>query len=189
MADDSTYYVDVLRWLVAHPHQGGDGYLVKPPSIPMQQRRHGSRRRVAMCTQASCACVHGSAAIVSAAISTPATAPCANPASTAQRFGPFSGETHITRQFASTACFIATSAISNTWLCCSVMRRTRTLGPHCAARARRHSALPVAAEGWRLCRFRFCPRPCIELCLHNIALSPMGRLRHARTSHNDGSEA
>jgi alpha,alpha-trehalase len=34
MADDSTYYVDVLRWLVAHPHQGGDGYLVKAAEHP-----------------------------------------------------------------------------------------------------------------------------------------------------------
>ena len=24
MADDSTYYIDVIRWLVAHPHQGGE---------------------------------------------------------------------------------------------------------------------------------------------------------------------
>ena len=29
MADDSTYYTDVIRWLVAHPHEGGDGFLVK----------------------------------------------------------------------------------------------------------------------------------------------------------------
>jgi alpha,alpha-trehalase len=29
MADDSTYYPDVIRWLVAHPKQGGDAFLVK----------------------------------------------------------------------------------------------------------------------------------------------------------------
>jgi alpha,alpha-trehalase len=34
MADDSNYYVDVIRWLVAHPHSGGDGYLVKAPEHP-----------------------------------------------------------------------------------------------------------------------------------------------------------
>ena len=34
MADDSTYYIDVLRWLVAHPHQGGDVYLVKASEHP-----------------------------------------------------------------------------------------------------------------------------------------------------------
>ena len=34
MADDSTYYIDVLRWLVAHPHQGGDAFLVKASEHP-----------------------------------------------------------------------------------------------------------------------------------------------------------
>ena len=34
MADDSTYYPDVIRWLLAHPHQGGDGYLVKGSEHP-----------------------------------------------------------------------------------------------------------------------------------------------------------
>ena len=34
MADDSGYYIDVIRWLVAHPHQGGDSYLVKGPQHP-----------------------------------------------------------------------------------------------------------------------------------------------------------
>jgi alpha,alpha-trehalase len=34
MADDSSYYVDVIRWLVAHPHSGGDAYLVKASEHP-----------------------------------------------------------------------------------------------------------------------------------------------------------
>jgi alpha,alpha-trehalase len=34
MADDSSYYPDVIRWIVAHPHQGGDGYLVKGSEHP-----------------------------------------------------------------------------------------------------------------------------------------------------------
>lgn len=34
MADDSTYYPDVIRWLVAHPHEGGDGFLVKGSEHP-----------------------------------------------------------------------------------------------------------------------------------------------------------
>jgi alpha,alpha-trehalase len=34
MADDSTYYTDVIRWLVAHPHEGGDGFLVKAAEHP-----------------------------------------------------------------------------------------------------------------------------------------------------------
>jgi alpha,alpha-trehalase len=34
MADDSTYYPDVIRWLIAHPGQGGDGFLVKGSEHP-----------------------------------------------------------------------------------------------------------------------------------------------------------
>jgi alpha,alpha-trehalase len=34
MADDSTYYPDVIRWLVAHPHQGGEAFLVKGSEHP-----------------------------------------------------------------------------------------------------------------------------------------------------------
>ena len=34
MADDSTYYPDVIRWLVAHPQKGGESYLVKGSEHP-----------------------------------------------------------------------------------------------------------------------------------------------------------
>lgn len=34
MADSSSYYIDVIRWLVAHPHQGGDSFLVKASQHP-----------------------------------------------------------------------------------------------------------------------------------------------------------
>jgi alpha,alpha-trehalase len=34
MADDSTYYTDVIRWIVAHPREGGDGFLVKASEHP-----------------------------------------------------------------------------------------------------------------------------------------------------------
>ena len=34
MADDSTYYVDVIRWIVAHPRSGADGFLVKASENP-----------------------------------------------------------------------------------------------------------------------------------------------------------
>jgi alpha,alpha-trehalase len=34
MADDSTYYPDVIRWLVAHPHESGEGYLIKGSEHP-----------------------------------------------------------------------------------------------------------------------------------------------------------
>jgi alpha,alpha-trehalase len=34
MADDSTYYPDVIRWLVAHPSQGAEGYIIKASEHP-----------------------------------------------------------------------------------------------------------------------------------------------------------
>ena len=34
MADDSAYYPDVIRWIIAHPRAGGDGYLVKGSEHP-----------------------------------------------------------------------------------------------------------------------------------------------------------
>lgn len=34
MADDSTYYPDVIRWLLAHPGSGGNGFLVKGSEHP-----------------------------------------------------------------------------------------------------------------------------------------------------------
>ncbi|HET7104061.1 MAG TPA: trehalase family glycosidase [Terracidiphilus sp.] len=34
MADDSTYYIDVIRWIVDHPHQGGEIFLVRGSEHP-----------------------------------------------------------------------------------------------------------------------------------------------------------
>ncbi len=34
MADDSTYYPDVIRWMVAHPKETGAGYLIKGSEHP-----------------------------------------------------------------------------------------------------------------------------------------------------------
>ncbi|MFZ0395635.1 MAG: trehalase family glycosidase [Terracidiphilus sp.] len=34
MADDSKYYSDVIRWILAHPHSGGDAFLVKGSEHP-----------------------------------------------------------------------------------------------------------------------------------------------------------
>jgi alpha,alpha-trehalase len=57
MADTSTYYVDVLRWLVAHPHQGGDGYLVKAAEHP--DVAEAARLKFSSCdVHASAVCAH-----------------------------------------------------------------------------------------------------------------------------------
>lgn len=34
MADDSNYYSDVIRWILKHPHEGGDGFLIKGSQHP-----------------------------------------------------------------------------------------------------------------------------------------------------------
>lgn len=34
MADDSSYYSDVIRWILKHPHEGGDGFLIKGSQFP-----------------------------------------------------------------------------------------------------------------------------------------------------------
>ncbi len=34
MADDAGYYIDVLHWLVAHPHSGGEGFMIKAAEHP-----------------------------------------------------------------------------------------------------------------------------------------------------------
>lgn len=47
MADDSTYYVDVIRWLVAHPKSGGEGFLVKGPEHP--KAAEAARLRLTSC--------------------------------------------------------------------------------------------------------------------------------------------
>jgi alpha,alpha-trehalase len=61
MADDSTYYPDVIRWLVAHPRQGGDGYLVKGSEHP--DAAEAARLRLTSCdVQASTVCARAWAA-------------------------------------------------------------------------------------------------------------------------------
>jgi alpha,alpha-trehalase len=55
MADDSTYYPDVIRWLVAHPKAGGEGYLVKGSEHP--DAAEAARLKVTSCdVKASVVC-------------------------------------------------------------------------------------------------------------------------------------
>jgi alpha,alpha-trehalase len=95
MADDSSYYTDVLRWLVAHPHQGGDAYLVKGSEHP--DAAEAARLKLASCdVHASVVCARawfagyrlsrdfylGDRAVRESGFDT------------SNRFGPFSGDTH-----------------------------------------------------------------------------------------------
>ena len=62
MADDSTYYSDVIRWLVAHPHaisaaEAGAPYLVKAPEHPTDAE--SARLKQTSCdVEASALCMH-----------------------------------------------------------------------------------------------------------------------------------
>jgi alpha,alpha-trehalase len=47
MADDDAYYVNVIRWLVAHPHDGGDAFLVKGSEHP--DAAEAARLKTASC--------------------------------------------------------------------------------------------------------------------------------------------
>ena len=46
MADDSTYYSDVIRWILKHPHEGGDAFLIKgsehPSAAEAERLKHTS---------------------------------------------------------------------------------------------------------------------------------------------------
>jgi alpha,alpha-trehalase len=62
MADDSTYYSDVIRWLIAHPQaanprDGGEGYLVKGPGQPNAAESE-QLQRTSCDVKASVVCLH-----------------------------------------------------------------------------------------------------------------------------------
>lgn len=95
MADDDAYYVNVIRWLVAHPHEGGDGFLVKGSQHP--DAAEASRLKTTSCdVRASVVCLKawyggfrltrdfyaGDRAMRESGFDT------------SNRFGPFSGATH-----------------------------------------------------------------------------------------------
>jgi alpha,alpha-trehalase len=95
MADDATYYVDVIRWIVQHPHESGDAYLVRGSQYP--DTGEAARLKSASCdVKASGVCMkawyggyrltrdfyEGDRAMRKSGFDT------------SNRFGPFSGETH-----------------------------------------------------------------------------------------------
>jgi Neutral trehalase len=95
MADDDAYYVNVIRWLVAHPREGGDGFLIRGAEHP--DAAEAARLKTTSCD------VHGSAVCMKAwfggyrltrdfyegdrAMRESGFDP-------SNRFGPFSGATH-----------------------------------------------------------------------------------------------
>jgi alpha,alpha-trehalase len=94
MADDSSYYIDVLRWLVAHPHQGGESYLVKGTEQPGDAE--AARLKLSSCdVHASVVCTRAWFAgyRLSRDFYAGDRAMRESGFDTSSRFGPFSGET------------------------------------------------------------------------------------------------
>jgi alpha,alpha-trehalase len=94
-ADDSTYYIDVIRWLVAHPHQGGDGYLVKGSEHP--DAAEAARLKLTSCDiHASVLCERAwlSGYRLSRDFYAGDRAMRESGFDPSNRFGPFSGDTH-----------------------------------------------------------------------------------------------
>jgi alpha,alpha-trehalase len=95
MADDSSYYPDVIRWVVAHPRAGGDGFLLKGSEHP--DAAEAQRLKQTSCdVNASVVCMRAWADgyrltrdfyVGDRAMRESGFDP-------SNRFGPFSGETH-----------------------------------------------------------------------------------------------
>jgi alpha,alpha-trehalase len=95
MADDSTYYPDVIRWLLAHPHSGGDAYLVKGSEHP--DAAEAARLKDTSCdVNISYVCMHAWANgyRLSKDFYLGDRAMRESGFDPSNRFGPFSGETH-----------------------------------------------------------------------------------------------
>ena len=95
MADDSSYYIDILRWLVAHPLQGGDAYLVKASEHP--DAAETARLKLTSCDlreSAVCARAWYAGYRLSRDFYAGDRAMRESGFDTSNRFGPFSGDTH-----------------------------------------------------------------------------------------------
>jgi alpha,alpha-trehalase len=177
MADDSSYYTDVLRWLVAHPHQGGDAYLVKGSEHP--DAAEAARLKLASCdVHASVVCARawfagyrlsrdfylGDRAVRESGFDT------------SNRFGPFSGDTH----------HYAPVCLN------SLLYRYERDLEHLAlllgnAKDAAHWDRRSQARAAAIQRYLWRPKD-VELCLYHLVLPFVGRVPHTRPSHKDGGE-
>ena len=95
MADDSAYYSDVIRWLVAHSQEGGEGFLVKGSEHP--DAAEAARLKVSSCDiQSSVVCARAWAQgyRLSRDFYVGDRAMRESGFDPSNRFGPFSGATH-----------------------------------------------------------------------------------------------
>jgi len=95
MADDSTYYSDVIRWILAHTHSGGDAFLIKGSENP--GAAEAARLKQTSCdVNASVVCMRAWAGgyRLSRDYFEGDRAMRESGFDPSNRFGPFSGETH-----------------------------------------------------------------------------------------------
>ena len=93
MADDSTYYPDVIRWLLAHPNVHTD-YLINAPDNPTaEQAAELAKSSCDITTSKVCAQAHVDSHRLSAAFYHGDRAMRESGFDTSFRFGPFSGST------------------------------------------------------------------------------------------------
>jgi alpha,alpha-trehalase len=94
MADDDTYYIDVIRWLTAHPKAGGESFLVKGAEHP--DAAEAARLKQSSCdVQASVVCMRAwsDGYRLSRSFYEGDRAMRESGFDTSDRFGPFSGAT------------------------------------------------------------------------------------------------
>ena len=94
MADDSTYYPDVIRWLLAHPSEG-QGYLMDAPDNPTGEQAAALAKTSCDVTASHvCAAAHVDGHRLTAAYYRGDRAMRESGFDTSFRFGPFSGSTN-----------------------------------------------------------------------------------------------
>ena len=152
MADDSTYYPDVIRWLVAHP-ANNPGFLLKAPAKP--DARETELLKLASCDVTKspvCAKAEAEGFRLTRDFYRGDRAMRESGFDTSFRFESFSGATHHYALYASTACSFATSATWPTSLICSQGYGRAYLGTAGQEAQRSYAALSLAAKAGRVCR-------------------------------------
>ena len=192
MADDSKYYSDVIRWILAHPHSGGDAFLVKGSEHP--GAAEAARLKQASCdVNASVVCLRawaggyrltrdyyeGDRAMRESGFDPSA------------RFGPFSGDTRTLCAGVPEQPAVPLRAGPGAF--CAAAGQAAGCAEVDAARAKarcRHSPLPVVAARRGLCRLGLhALRGRQRVRVYHFALPAVGRSGHARGGQASGGEA
>ena len=193
MADDSTYYTDVIRWLVAHPRPQAvrrRSFLVKGAEHP--DAAEAARLKQTSCdVRASVVCMRAWAAgyrltrdfyLGDRAMRESGFDP-------SFRFGPFSGATHHYAPVClNSLLYRYERDMQHLALLLGKPNDAHALGSPCQGAQRRHPSISVASAARRLRGLRLHPHKSSRLCLYLIALSIVGGRGHARRGRQDGCQ-